>query len=917
MANKEQTQEQHVLAFFLSPFIDVASERVSHDEVVATLKKAGVDAEMVKDRNAWISFECAERAIRGIVELVGDPLLVKRAGREALSAKHLGILRTIVRAVGTPSAAYRWLADATPRFNKLGRIVHEQTSRSSAVLTYTLAEDVPPERDPLSCATRLANFEALPTMFDLPAASITHPACMHRGDKHCRYEVSYAASQRSLKPLLYLVLGVVGGGLTSIAAGLSSTWLVMLAVTFGIVGFAWGLSRVRGAALRTQFATVIEQQDALELAAVEHEERFAELLVAKTAVDRQVEQRTIELKETAAQLAVTLTEVEGLSRARTDFFANMSHELRTPLTLLMAPLQHLVAGQEPPGGHVVALASMARNSDRLLQTINQLLDLARVEAGSATLERAPVSPHALMTAVTSAFSAAAAAKGVSVTIATVREKAQANFALDAGWLETALTNLVGNALKFTSKGGSVQLSAEDRGDEVVFEVRDTGAGIPQEQLNTLFERFARGSGKGTGSGIGLSLVHEAARLHEGRVEVESTLGEGSRFRLMLPRLLSEGDAAQHAIADQASVTDDCPSQAGPNAAAPFALVVEDNPDVRRFIVDVLAAQYRVKSARNGREALAIITDERPDIVVSDISMPEMDGLELCRALRDNPSNRNIPLILVTARGESAEVLQGFDAGANDYVVKPFHGRELIARAGALVRARRMLGRLVHQERLATVGVVAASVAHHIRNPLNALIGGLPAVRSRLGDTCDVATHKMFDVFIECAERIEDVTTDLLDLSRVDRAERSTFPPGRGLAASVRLMETRFGDGISIDRSIDEETSMIGHAGELHHVFLNLLDNAARATGSAGQLLVVGKRSGEWYEVSVGDDGPGIPPELLSQIFEPFVTTREAGEGTGLGLAIARDVVIQHGGTIEAGTSVLGGAEVKIRLPIAC
>jgi signal transduction histidine kinase len=175
---------------------------------------------------------------------------------------------------------------------------------------------------------------------------------------------------------------------------------------------------------------------------------------------------------------------------------------------------------------------------------------------------------------------------------------------------------------------------------------------------------------------------------------------------------------------------------------------------------------------------------------------------------------------------------------------------------------------------------------------------------------------MFEVFIECADRIEQVTTDLLDLSRVDREEQCTFAPGRGLAASVRLMETRFGDAIQIERDIDETTSVHGRAGDLHHVFLNVLDNAARAMDSKGRLRVQGQREGEWYVVRVEDDGPGIPEALTATVFEHFVTTRAAGEGTGLGLAIAREILQSHKGTIVAGKSDLGGALLEMRLPIA-
>ena len=197
------------------------------------------------------------------------------------------------------------------------------------------------------------------------------------------------------------------------------------------------------------------------------------------------------------------------------------------------------------------------------------------------------------------------------------------------------------------------------------------------------------------------------------------------------------------------------------------------------------------------------------MIVSDVAMPEMDGLEFTRAVREDPAIRDVPIVLVTARGEPEQILAGFDAGAQDYVTKPFHGRELLARTDALVRARRLAGRFAHRERLAMLGITAASVAHHIRNPLNALIAGLPAVQRRIGGDFDESTKRMFDVFIDCASRIERVTSDLLDLSRVDRESEGRYAPGRGLQACVRLMETRFGDGLQLALDIDEKTEVIG------------------------------------------------------------------------------------------------------------
>jgi signal transduction histidine kinase len=261
------------------------------------------------------------------------------------------------------------------------------------------------------------------------------------------------------------------------------------------------------------------------------------------------------------------------------------------------------------------------------------------------------------------------------------------------------------------------------------------------------------------------------------------------------------------------------------------------------------------------------------------------------------------------------VLAGFEAGANDYVLKPFHGRELLARVDVHVRVRRMAQELALRERHAMLGVLAASVAHQVRNPLTSLVSGLPVMRQRLRPSVDPASVELMDVMVECAERIERLTQDLLDLSRVDRAEGGAYRPSDGLRAALRLFRTRVSEGVTIEDEIAASAMTEGRVGDMNHVFMNLLDNAVRAIGDCGTIRVQGAMHDGCYVAHVEDSGPGIDEATAERIFEPFFTTREAGAGTGLGLAIARQVVNAAGGTIEVGRSSLGGALFTTRIPI--
>jgi signal transduction histidine kinase len=355
---------------------------------------------------------------------------------------------------------------------------------------------------------------------------------------------------------------------------------------------------------------------------------------------------------------------------------------------------------------------------------------------------------------------------------------------------------------------------------------------------------------------------------------------------------------------------------GPGANAPLILLVEDDDDLREFIGEVLAASYRVRACLNGEHALGLIEHLRPDAVVSDVMMPVMDGLELCRRLRKNSHTAQLPVILLTARRDVGRVLEGFDAGADDYVTKPFQARELLARVGVHVRLRRMVSEMAHRERLASLGVLAASLAHQVRNPLAAILSGLPAVRKRLARAIDQRDDEVFSAMIDSGERIHTLINDLMDLSRVDQESVARLRPAQGVRACVRLIEARLQGSVQIETDLDDTLELEGRPGDLSHVFLNLIDNAVRAAGDNGRVFLRIVRRGELALFEAEDSGPGIAPEAHEAVFAPFYTTRAAGEGTGLGLAIARQVVLHHGGTITVGRSALGGALLTVSLPLA-
>ena len=401
--------------------------------------------------------------------------------------------------------------------------------------------------------------------------------------------------------------------------------------------------------------------------------------------------------------AEALAEVD---RAKTAFFSNVSHEFRTPLTLMLGPLDDLLA--QPQNGTSTedraALAVVRRNGRRLLKLVNTLLDFARIEAGRSQAVYEPTDLAELTADVASNFRSACERAGVRLNVDCPRLGERAY--IDPEMWEKIVLNLLSNAFKFTLEGAiDVRLRAGDRTFEL--EVSDTGTGIPAEELPRMFERFHRVEGdrgrSHEGSGIGLALVQELARLHGGTITVASVLGQGTTFTVSIPkgsahlpaervrtsRVARSTDLRAEAYVDEALSWLPDSAQIGPQSPVRRAyrvLLADDNSDLREYARRLLAEHYEVDAVADGMAALEAARTRRPDIIVSDVMMPRLDGFGLLRALRADVQLRGIPVILLSARAGEEARIEGLGKGADDYLVKPFSSRELLVRVGALVES---------------------------------------------------------------------------------------------------------------------------------------------------------------------------------------------------------------------------------------
>ncbi|OGU65082.1 MAG: hypothetical protein A2W30_05210 [Ignavibacteria bacterium RBG_16_36_9] len=402
-----------------------------------------------------------------------------------------------------------------------------------------------------------------------------------------------------------------------------------------------------------------------------------------------------------------------IAQLKSRFFTNISHEFRTPLTLILGPAEKLLA--ESQSDDILKQAGLIkRNAIRLLGLINQLLDLSKLEAGKLKLEASLSNIVSFVKGVAMSFESLAEQKDIELKV--VPEKENIEIYFDKDKMMKILSNLLSNALKFTPEDGLIEISIKEtrklpNAGFIAIKVKDSGIGIPEEDLHKLFERFYQvetsQAKKYGGTGIGLALTKELVELHHGFISVISIPGEGSEFAIELPP--GKDHLSEDEIVDGDVIL--TPLERGKNLPEfdivdsssqdpqkdieltedkTIILVVEDNADVRGFIKDSLGNEFEVEEAANGEQGIRKAEKIIPDLIISDIMMPKMDGNELTRILKNDEKTSHIPIILLTAKSEQESKLEGLETGADDYLTKPFDTKELQIRIKNLINIRRKL-----------------------------------------------------------------------------------------------------------------------------------------------------------------------------------------------------------------------------------
>jgi len=620
--------------------------------------------------------------------------------------------------------------------------------------------------------------------------------------------------------------------------------------------------------------------------------------------------RRMELKETSEQLSSALEQLKQIDREKTRLFHNVSHELRTPLTTILAPLDDIANGA--PYRHDV-FSMMRRSARRLLRLVDDILELSKLDEEGLPLHVEHIDLCEIVASVTTMLRPGARAREMELEFE--RPDSPLFAYVDPYRIETVLTNLIGNAIKYTPHGGSIEVRLDAQDDEVLIEVEDNGPGVSENMRDRIFDRYVQAGDKAMGGvGIGLSLARELVELHGGTIGVKSAKDKGSIFWFTLPPEHLRGEAAvqpkkwtqkKDTTRRLRTVTAET-EIVNPDGTV---LVVDDEPDLRALIAEVLGGCWSVIEAEDGVEAFRILQEEKPDVVVTDMTMPRMDGAALLREIRSTPSISHTPVIVLTAAGGAAWETAILASGADDYLSKPFSPEVLRARVRLQMRIRGLVAGLANREKLAAIGVLTAGILHEVNNPAGCIVAASSLIRP------DVDAHKLQiaqDTIRDSAERIVKLTSALRSHARPDEHDTPRpFNLKEGIDSSMVLLSHKIKGRTDVEVHCPNELEAFGPAAAMNHVILNLVENASKS-GASNVEVDARRLQSEEIEVIVQDDGPGVPEEQRERIFNPFFTTRDVGQGTGLGLFLCRKTLQEHGGSISLERSDIG-ARFVVRL----
>ncbi|HEX3473731.1 MAG TPA: HAMP domain-containing sensor histidine kinase [Kofleriaceae bacterium] len=630
----------------------------------------------------------------------------------------------------------------------------------------------------------------------------------------------------------------------------------------------------------------------------------------RSNLERLVDQRTGELRQARDQLAGTVVELREAQGARQRFFGNVTHEIRTPLSLILLA----AADIERRAGHVLDdrarknLGAVTDGAHKLVRLVDELLLLAAGQEDKLRTNPERTDLGALLGAVVAAWQPAAEAAGLTLTGPAI---ASLIASVDPVAIERVASNLVSNAVKYTPRGGSIEVELADEPDGLRFSVLDTGIGMSEDLQSRLFGRFERdepGRHRASGTGLGLSVAKQLVEAHGGTISARPRqAGSGSELRVVLPPAAVIRDSEPRPITvARLGLAPAPPAGEQPvmlfrpsGVSAGTILLAEDDVRLAEVVGRGLADEYTVVIAHDGASALELVAPHQPQMLITDVDMPGINGIELSRRFRELTGDKLAPIIVLSAMLDLGTRMAGLEAGAVDYVTKPFDPLELRARIRSQFRMRDLAVRLQRAEHLSAMGILTAGLAHELRNPANGIVNAVGPLTDLLPRDIvkpETAVSQLLEVLTSCAEQIGFLSRQLLGFRKgvVDLDLR--WVPVRELIQ--RTVSLTHAPDVDIRLDLASEGTVKCAPPLVMQVLTNLLENAIYAAGSGGWVQVRTSGRDGRLSIELSDSGGGVPVQLRERVFEPFFTTKPTGVGTGLGLPLARDIVHRHGGVLE-------------------
>jgi signal transduction histidine kinase len=659
----------------------------------------------------------------------------------------------------------------------------------------------------------------------------------------------------------------------------------------------------------------------------------------------------------------------ALDRAKTTFFSNISHEFRTPLTLLLGPIEETLNSADSSEETRYRMEVAYRNALRMQKLVNTLLEFSRIEAGRVEGRFSKVDIVSFTRDLVSLFRAAVEKTGMQLHFhgGPVHDEVY----VDSDMWEKIVLNLVSNAFKYTREG-SIEVNVTQVDGQVQLAVKDTGTGIPQDQLEKIFDRFHRVENRDgrsqEGTGIGLAMVKELVRFHQGGIHVASAPGRGSVFTVGIPvgKAHLQPDRIIHTMAPaflsgntvsfveealkwvpigvdvQAPTITNGQTVSLPRTTGDVHRIVlaDDNADMREYIYRLLSDQFEVIMAVDGEDAFAKVLHYKPQLLLSDIMMPRLDGFGLLQQVRNHPDLRNMPVIFLSARaGEEARV-EGLDAGADDYLVKPFSAKELLATVRANLKVARYNQELEEEVKKRTAELFelntmlqqsnndlqqfAHVASHDLKEPLRKIKTFSGRLEADPATVLSEKSQQYLEKVHSATNRMFNMIDGVLNYSMINATEQdkgfvSLQDVIRSIESDLELLIQQKGAIIEYLQLPEIEGAPV----LLHQLFYNLLNNALKFSKDGVTPLIhisatiIFEDGKEYAAIEVQDNGIGFEPQFAEKIFHTFarLNSKDQYEGTGLGLSLCRKIVQRHGGSIQATGKKGEGAVFSLRLPV--